>query len=197
MTQVRANKIKYALSNSAFSVASLCIGGTLMQTFLGEIGLTDRIWLHASILQIAGVAGTMVFSHSGDRGNVFRRAALSSLPIAALYFFYIPLCVFPVPTAASFGIAAALGLVQTLLTGIRTICDFKFPYRIIPMEEYGSLLAWYGIAGGLSTMAVGALFGWLARRFPFPALMCWAFPAAAVLTALGALLTLSMKPVEE
>ncbi len=197
MNGVRANEVKYVAANALHSVTGLCLSGTLMQTFLGEIGLADQIYLHATILQIVTTASTMLFSRAGGDGrtNVLRRTALLSLPVAVLYLFYVPLCVFPVPTGTAFLTAAVLGVIQSVLCAVRTVVDFRIPYRTFPVSEYGAVTAVSGIVTGLTNMGVGALFTWLAARFAYPLLMCWAFTGAAVFMLAGALLLLSMKPV--
>lgn len=196
---VRANEIKYVVSAALNTAAGVCGGGTLLQTFLGEIGLTDQIYLHATILQIVTTTATMVFSRAGGDGrtNVLRRCAVLSLPIAALYLLYVPLCVFPVPTVKAFLAALAVGVVQSLITAARTVVEFRVPYRAFPLSDYGAVSAVSGIAGSVTSMGIGALFTRLASAHPYLALMAWAFPAAAVLTLCGAVLTLSLKPVED
>ncbi len=193
---IRSNKAKYIAASALYSTALLCMNGTLMQTFLGEIGLTDRIYLHATLLQIMSVAGTMAFSHAADGpGSLLRRMALTNLPILALYLVYIPLCVFPVPDGTAFLAAAVIGVVQSLFVSIHTVYDYKIPYRIIPLREYGPMSAASGIATGLASMGVGALMTYLSQRFAYRALMCWAFPAAALITALSAGITFTMRPL--
>ena len=196
MNTVRNNKIRYIAASALYSTALLCMNGTLMQTFLGEIGLTDRIYLHATLLQIMSVAGTMLFSHAADgSGSLIRRMALTNLPILVLYLVYIPLCVFPVPDGTAFLAAAVIGLIQSLFVAIHTVFDYKIPYRIIPLEEYGPVTAVSGIVTGLAGMAVGALMTWLSQRYTYRLLMCWAFPAAALMTAASAVITWVMRPI--
>ena len=196
---VRANEIKCVVSAALNTAAGVCGGGTLLQTFLGEIGFTDQIYLHATVLQIVTTAATMAFSRAGGDGrtNVLKRFALLSLPVAALYLLYIPLCVFPAPTAPAFLAALAVGAVQSLIAAARTVVEFRVPYRDYPLSDYGAVSAVSGIAGSVTSIGVGALFTRLASAHPYPALMLWAFPAAAALTLGGAALTLSLKPVAD
>lgn len=198
MNAILANKIKMVLRATLYSTAALCLTGTLMQTFLGEVGLTRFIYLHATLMQAANMLSIFLCSHFADGvKNLPRRAALVQLPVMAGYLLYVPFCVAPKPTAGAFALAAAIGLTQSVFNGLLTVCDYKMPYRVFPVKDYGPVSAVTGIVSALASLGVGTLLSALARRFAYVKLMLFAFPAAALMTLAAAWLTRSLRQAVE
>ncbi len=198
MQTYRKNELRMIVRSTLYATAGLCISGTLIQTFLGEIGLTGYIYLHTALLQGTNMLSTVLFSHfADDNRHLIRRATLVQLPMAIFFLLYIPLCVSETPSLTAFLLAAGIGIAQTFFGALHTVCDYKMPYQIIPVEEYGRMSAFSGIIIALTSLGVGAIMTRLSKAMPYARLMAYVFPIAAGMLLLSALITLTLQPIEE
>ena len=192
------NKIFATARSVLFTLATLCLSGSLMQNFLLEIGVGEElVSLHTSLLFAANIGTTVLLSRWADRGNIIRRCALTQFPIALLFLPYLPMCIAKGEALPLFLAAAGIGIVQTFFVALATVCDYKLPYRIIPVEEYGSWQALVGILSAAASIGAGALATFVVTRISYPQMMLFCFILAGVFTALGGLCLLFLKPVPE
>ena len=123
------NKIFVTLASILSTTALLCLTGTLMQTFLLELGVEQRlVSLHATILQATSVSSIVLFSRFADKGKLLLRTAMCYLPHTVLFLCYLPLCFRAPDPRLAFGLAAGIGIVQTFFTALHTVCCYKLPF---------------------------------------------------------------------
>lgn len=194
------NIILFITRSACYTVALLCLSGTLIQNFLGEAGLNigaERIYIHTSLLQAANVGAIVLFSRSADRGNVIRRLALIQIPIALLFGVYVPLCIWETTAPVAFAIAVGVGVLQSVGNGLCTVCDYKIPYRLYSVDVYGTVSAISGIVIGLVSIGVGSLTTYVATLLDYRTMMLWCFLISAVLIGIASLCTAFFRTAPE
>lgn len=146
------NKIKYYTHQVISSLIILLTYGAVLQTFLIEYGLSEQqVNVYSSVMQIFQVATILFFSKIADRAkNIIRMSALMrlfELPMVILLFvlcFFTKISVTPVLV-----IIFALGLLYNFSMGSRSVVDYKLPYNIIDISDYGKVTAFGGILIGI------------------------------------------------
>ena len=147
-----SNKIKYYAHQVLSSLIILLTSGAVLQTFLIEYGLSEQqVNVYSSVMQIFQVATILFFSKIADRAkNIIRMSALMrlfELPMVILLFvlcFFTEISVTPVLV-----IIFALGLLYNFSMGSRSVVDYKLPYNIIDISDYGKVTAFGGILIGI------------------------------------------------
>lgn len=85
------NKIRAILADALRVSALLCANGSLMQTFLSVTGFSEKqIYIYSSLFQAVNVLTILLCARFADRGDVLKRTAVSQLPGAVLFSFYLP-----------------------------------------------------------------------------------------------------------
>lgn len=197
MTVSARNKLFGVLIVALRTTALLCATGTLMQTFLSTLGFSERwIYLHSTLVQATSMLTILIGVRFADK-NLLARAACIQLPTALLFLAYIPLCIWKNASAGSFGLLIGVTVLQTVTTGLYTVCDYKIPYFVYQEQDYGFYLAWAGIAGSVVSFAIGTLVTALTATMDYTDLMLWAFLIAAVLLVISFLLQWHLQPVRD
>lgn len=176
------NKLRYIVGYAARSIALLFASGTLMQAFLSTLGFAPRlIYMHASLLQGVNMLTILLASSWADRGSVIHRTAVTALPTGILFLLYIPMSVINSASFESYLLLIAIGLAQQISIGLFTVCEYKLPYYIFRVEEYGRVISICGIVSSLLSLAVSALISVLSARLPFSMIMSVSFLVSALL----------------
>lgn len=193
---VRNNKIRTLVSGPIRTCALLCATGTLMQTFLVVLGFDPSwIYIYTTLTQAANVITIMLCSRWADTGNVIRRAAFVQIPMALLTLCYIPFCIIKSASFTAFLILSAISMAQSVITALYTVCEYKMPYYIYKVEQYGSVSALGGILGAGASLGTGALMTYLSKRYDYTMLMLVAFIIATVLFGVVIVICLFQKSI--
>ena len=181
-SNVLKNKILFVVACALRSAALLCATGSLMQTFLSVLGFSaSEIYIHSSVLQAANVLTILLGARFADRSSPIRRAAFTGLLTGVFFFAYLPLCIARSTGMGAFALLLAVSIAQAVFVALHTVCDYKVPYFIFKIEEYGGVTALSGIVIAGVTFAVGALVTALSTRFDYIALMLFGFCIAGLL----------------
>ena len=82
------------LATALHAMASMCVTGTLMQTFLAVIDFdSSLIYIHSTVAQAVSLATIMLGARYSERGNVLRRDVICTLPMIALILLHIPFAI--------------------------------------------------------------------------------------------------------
>ncbi len=199
-----SNEIKYYLRNGCVYAANLFASGTLLQTFLSANGVSSaQIGTVTATLSMAQTVTILLFSTVVDKVR-------DSLKTSAKLMLILPLfSLVMMPFSLMEGISADVlmaavliaGAVQNIFYGLYVILDYRIPYEIIDMKNYGRLNSVNGLTGGLLMVAVSGLTTMLLYRFDVGPVFFGMYLFAAVCMVTGMLITRSMravaKPAEE
>jgi len=176
--QTKQNMIKYYIRDSLFNVTLIFMSGTLFQTFLAEKGVSNmRIGYFTFAVSITQVAATLLFSKISDRVKnikrtltvIFAQSILFLTVMAGICFFHTMKADFV------FFIAVILIVQQNIFFGMRNILEYKFPFLLIDMSVYPTLVSVDGLCIGAASVAVNLILTLFMSRFPFTAVMCGGF----------------------
>ncbi|MBR5311660.1 MAG: MFS transporter [Clostridia bacterium] len=162
----------YALRTAAL----LCASGSVMQTFLSITGFPEKyIYFHASLYQAVNVLTILFCARFADTGNVIRRSAIVQIPGALMFLFYLPLCMLNDVSTISYLWLLLISVLQSVTIALHTICEYKTPYYIYRIEEYGMVMSVCGILSSAVSFGVGALISFFSTRYSYDRIMLIAF----------------------
>ena len=198
MKQTNHNKSFFIIAMGLRTVALLCVTGPIMQTFLASIGFSSQwIYIHTSIVQAVNILTISLCSTWADQGSVIKRTAFVELPYALLYLLYIPLCLWKSASLMSFLLLTGICLLQSVCIALWTICEYKLPYYIFSPREYGSVLSFGGIVGGLIALGSGVVITRLSGLLSYATLMLASCAVSLVLMLACTALHLGLKPIAD
>ena len=139
------------------SVTMLFLSGGLMQTFLLEAGISDRrVSAYVSVMQIAEVAAMIFLSAWIEkRKDMFRMYSRFHMMLLPMGIAMLAVCFFRnVPVYALMLIG---GAATYLALGLISVLEYKIPYRIMDMNEYGSNVALNSVITGIASLLASML----------------------------------------
>ncbi|MBR5444593.1 MAG: MFS transporter [Clostridia bacterium] len=176
MNTIVQNKTRAILIYALRTAALLCANGSLMQTFLSVTGFSEQhIYIHASLFQAVNVLTILLCARFADRGNAIRRSAVVQIPGALLFLFYLPLCLLQNVSASAYVWLLLICILQSVTIALHTICEYKIPYYIFRVEEYGMVMSVCGILSSAVSFGCGALISFFCTRFAYNRIMLIAF----------------------
>ena len=199
-----SNEIKYYLRNGCVYAANLFASGALLQTFLSEKGLSGaQIGTVTATLSMAQMITILLFSTVVDKVR-------NSVKASAVFMMFMPLfSLVMLPFSLMQGVAPGVlmsavliaGALQNVFYGLYIIQDYRIPYEIIDMKDYGRLNSLNGVTGGLLMVLVSGLTTLLLYRFEVGPVFFAMYLLSAACMVTSALVTRSMRvvarPVEE
>jgi len=191
---ILSNKIKSIIIYTLRSVTLMCASGTLIQTFLGVLGLESRlIYIHSTLLQMTSVLSIMMCSRWADKGNIIKRSAFICIPSGLLFLLYIPACIINQASISIYALLIITSIVQAFVNGLSTVCEYKLPYYIYQNDDYGQVLSIGGVLSGVISLGIGIMISLLSEIFSYVNIMIVAFLVSALFMILAAVIGLSYK----
>ena len=193
---MKRNKICTVIAYTLFVAASLCSSGTLMQTFLSEIGFSSgQIYIHSSVVQAVTMLTILLLSRWADGKNIIFKVTLAILLSGGLFFGYLPLC-FPISDSkTAFVLLITVSILQAFTLALHTICDYKLPYYLFKPEEYGVVLAVCGMISSALTFVVGIAISALSKSLPYENIMLIAFIISAIMLIFSGVMRSLSRPL--
>lgn len=194
MNTVSQNKVRAIIICTLRTAALLCASGSLMQTFLSVTGFSEQhIYLHATLFQAVNVLTILLCSRFADGGSVIRRSAIVQIPGALLFLLYLPLCILRQVSAGAYVWLLLVSVMQSVTIALHTVCEYKTPYYLFHVREYGMVSSLCGILSSAASFGVGALISLLCNRFSYDRIMLAAFTVSCVLMLLAGGLQFAQK----
>ncbi|MBR4960461.1 MAG: hypothetical protein IKY52_06160, partial [Clostridia bacterium] len=172
MNTITQNKIRAITIYALRTAALLCANGSLMQTFLSITGFSEQhIYIHASLFNAVNVLTILFCARFADTGNVIRRSAIVQIPGGLLFLFYLPLCMIHNVTVSAYIWLLLISILQSVTFALHTICEYKTPYYIFRIEEYGMVMSVCGILSSGISFGAGTLISFLSIRYSYNRIM--------------------------
>lgn len=192
------NKLIFSVSTVFRTISIQCASGPLIQTLLSVLGFSTKyIYLHSTLLQAANVLTIVLFSNFADKGKLFKRSAATLAVNAISFCFFIPLCLTRSSSPLVFLLFIGIAIVQSITTGLHTVCEYKIPYYVIKPNEYGLITSISGIISSIATLIMGAVISTASKHFAYEKIMIVAFAASFIMVSIGALSLLGYKNINE
>ena len=190
------NNILYSIMGILRAVSLQCASGPLVQTLLAVLGYsTTYIYAFSTILQTASVLTIVFFSRFADKGNIFKRAGLSLCANGITFLFFVPLCFTKTASPIVFALFVGISVVQSVSLGLETVCEYKLPYFVTNVKNYGAICSVIGITSSVITLIMGAAVSALSKIYAYEKIMIVGFILSAIMVIISGLCTLVLKNI--
>lgn len=195
-----SNYLKYYCHKGLFAVTTLFISGSIMQTFLAEIGFSGRqVGTYSALTNVVQIMVTVLNIFIADNlSNPKKLLAWLSLSPALLC---LPMFLFCFrgrgDVTEVYFMIMLLCCVLNFFLGIKTIVEFRLPYMIIDIRNYARMENINGVISGIISVAVSALVAILMDIYPMRSVMAGGFLLCTVFSVLSAWVDVSMKVRKE
>lgn len=178
------NRTKYLLSKMLYDLFIMVTSGAVLQTFLLEKGFSEeKTNIYFSIVQILQVLTIMLFSVRADKiKNLIKKTAFFHLLEIPFVIFLIFFCFYK----SSFGFKITFVLALTTLLfniglGIYNVLSYKLPFKILDMNNFGTVLSLAGMLGGILSFVFSIILSTLQKHFDYMNSMKMIFSATLII----------------
>lgn len=189
------NVIVYYLRNACIVAGNYPIIGIILQVTLREKGLSpDQIGLVTSVMGAMQTASILLCSLLADKMKQIRRS--SALSVAGMAVFGLLVTPFAGASLSSFAVIAlyiAAGCVFQAICGVYTVLEYKLPYMIIDMRDYGRVSSVTGLVNGVLMIGVSGACMSLIARMGIARVSTGLYMASIACYLAGAALTMALK----
>ena len=194
-----SNIKKYYIFNSLYFIGFMFCSGALMQTFLLQVGFSEKqVYTLNSFIQMIQVIMMVVMTFLSDKiRKVKLVTGLSYLSLTVVCFIFLLGAINPSILGKSYVIAVFIGAgISYLGLGLYMILSYCLPYYIIDMKEYGRVSSLAAAISGLCTFALSFLHTFFVAKFDYMQAMAWFFVLAIVCLVITAWMCISMKETQ-
>ncbi len=158
------NKIKYYIQQVLTHLIITATSGAVLQTFLMEYGFSEqRVNIYTSVMQILQVAVIILFSKFVDRTrNVIKLSAVMRTFEIPFLIILLVLCFFTgLNKNTVFIVLFAFGALYAISMGTRSVIEYKIPYNIMDIRDYGKITSFCGVLIGIFSVGFSFLLSLL------------------------------------
>ncbi len=192
-----SNESKFCVRTVLINIVVLFVSGAIFQTYLIEHGVAENtVNVYGSVMQIAQTLIMLLFAKVMD--NFKKVIMLSTVTVLAS----IPLLVFMLLNVnnkfslATIVILYAVGFIYNIGYGFYAILEYKLPYHIFDISNYGRITATSGWLLGIFSVLVSFTLTFFQRKYDYNSVMTFAFAVLFLLLAVFAYVSLSMKKID-
>ena len=192
------NTFNYCLKFCLYNCATLLLTGTVIQAFLLNLGNSESsVSFFFSALQIVQVVIMLFGSGYIERT---KNVTTSLLKLSALHICLpitlIFLCIFKKSEPhIAFIIIFAVGILENIFRAITTILDYKLPYHVFDMSQYGKTTGVACTVYGIFGAGLSALMSFMAKKNDYFDVITVFFTLALILEILACFALRSIKPI--
>ncbi len=195
---MKTNKIKYIFFSLTYAIGLLLSTGAVSQTFLLNIGLNEEtVSLYTSVTLVTQVVAMFCSSFFSDRIKKLLKTVtvlILILPIIYVAFILTRYDVFNSLTANKI-IIFSVSIVSNFALGIYNVLNYKIPYRVFKIEDYGPISSVAVIISGLASFGITALISYLTEQFDYFSVITVALILGAVFWIISAILNASFTDI--
>ena len=196
----KRNTRKYYLRYVLYYFAYVLITGGIIQSFMLESGISGyQVSVYTAVIQIAQAAAMLLLSPWIEKSkNIIRLNALSQLGlIPAMAAVFLVALYVDMPVPLKYGLMISTGVIANAAFGIIGILEYKLPYRLIDMDNYGEVLSLAGVFSSASSLATSTLFSLCISRFDFFKVVLVFISVGIVMMVLSILVGLSYEDISK
>lgn len=187
---------KFHLHNIFLSLLVLFINGAIFQTFLLECGISENsVNIYCSVMQLVTMSIMLIFSGKIDKiNNVIRVSGMLCLPALPLVALLAVMSFdFDVFGNVTLILLYGAGTVFTIAYSFIQILEYKLPYCIMNMTEYGNTMAISGIFIGIASTATSATLSFVQQSCGYFSVMQGVYLLSAIFVMAYVFSTVTMK----
>ena len=180
---IRKYYLRYVLYYSAY----VLITGGIVQSFMMESGIgAGQVAVYTSIIQLVQAAAMLLAAPFVERSkNIIKMNAYAQYGLVPMFLAMFLLSLSPgLDAGVKYGIMVGSGVIGYVALAVIGIIEYKLPYLIIDIANYGEVVSIAGLCIGLSNLAVSSLFSFFIARFDY-------FKVVLVFVSIGLLLLIA------
>ena len=166
----KRNIRKYYLRYVLYYAAYVLITGGIVQSFMMESGISaGQVAVYTSIIQLVQAAAMLLAAPFVERSkNIIKMNAYAQYGLVPMFLAMFLLSLYPgFDPGVKYGIMVAAGVIGYVALAVIGIIEYKLPYLIIDIANYGEVVSIAGLCIGLSNLAVSTLFSFCIARFDY------------------------------
>ena len=195
-----SNFKKYCFFTITYWIGFMFCTGAIVQTFLLHVGFSEsQVYIYSSLTSMVQVFIMLPLTFLADRiRNVKVVCAISNLSLGVMAIPLLVLAIYPEVMSIGF---VALFFVITVITytgvGLNSILQYRLPYHVIDMADYGRVSAMScALAGGI-TFLFSNIYTYLVNKLDYMHSMLLFIPFAVLCFIVTTMTILSMKTMKE
>ena len=195
----KRNLRKYYLRYVLYYFAYVLITGGIIQSFMLESGISgQQVSIYTAVIQIVQAATMLLCSPLVERSrNLIRMNVVSQVGLipTMVAMFLIALYV-QMPVPLKYGLMLGSGVIAYVTFGVMGILEYKLPYRIFDIRNYGEVVSVAGVFSGAASLATSTLFSWCISRYDFFRVVMVFMVVGLVMLILSMVVGLSYEDIE-
>ena len=164
------NEYKYYLHTSLWYIALMMINGSVMQSYLLELGVSsDTVSTFVSLMQIVQVTSMLLFAPKAEKvKKIIVSYAITYLLQLLIILAILFMCYFEgINLTLKFYIIAATELIASAALGINNVLAYKVPYHIFDMKKYGTITGISGTVSGCLGVLFSAVLSFCLKKYNY------------------------------
>ncbi len=193
------NRILYFLITIIYATGFMFCSGTVLQTFLLTVGLSEQdVYVYNAVIQAVQTVVILAMAFLADKLKHVMKLYASIVMSVTLIAVSLILCVFLRTDAVAVkALVFASSVIVYFLIGVRNAVDYRILYEILDMDTVGKLMGTAIAVSGLVSFGASALYSYAIKKFDYYDVMTVFFIASAALLLISSLLCFSYKKVND
>lgn len=185
--KVRSNYFKYYLSETLFTIVSIFTQGSVVNSLLVFIGLSEgEVSLYASLSSVIQLAVMGVFSLFADRVvRVVKHVGNVTILLSLFHLFMAGITLFVIDDTSLSVILVMIGAVfLNFVSGIRGILSLKVCYYVLDLHDFSRIMGVTGAIANIVAIVVSSLFSVISAVMPYRPVIVAALLLSSVLAVI-------------
>ena len=174
--------------NSLQAIAQIFVTGQIMQGYLSHIGLSNgKISTYMSTSNIVQVVCMALLFFFADKIKNMKRTIQICFYIMAMFFVLLIMTQFVnIGIGMMFVFLLLASVVYNASYAVKAILDYRLPYSIIDMKNFGKLSSLTSIVSQVIVISVGFIFSLVVAMFRYDSVILVCFTAGIISLLLAA-----------
>ena len=193
---MRENNFKYYLAEALFTIALIFTQGSVMNTLLVHIGLSEsEVSFYATLSSVVQFTVMGIFSVFADKVvRVVKYVGILTALTSVFHLFITGIILF---AAGDIKLTVMLVMINAvylnIIFGIRGVISFKVCYYVLDLKDVSRVMGVTGAVANIAAILISTLFSVLSAVFPYREVIISALIISAVLSVLSGITTGSFK----
>lgn len=192
------NRLIFFLENMFYSCANLLATGTVIQTFMLEIGINEsKVSFYISAMQVIQTLIMLLISKAVENiKNVFSGLAVAYSAYIPFFAVMLYLCISNgITLETKYIIIFIVGFVLNSFYGVISTLSYKLPHKIMDIKNYGSMIGQSGVISGIACILITAVMSLFIEKFSYFSVMSAVSIAGIVFGFLAVVLCFMFTPI--
>lgn len=166
----KKNIKRYYIRYILYYFANAFLTGGIIQSFMLESGISSgQVSVYTAVVQIVQATAMLLLGPVLEKGkDIVRINAEANYLLMPLCICMLIVCFFPgMPAGLKYVILLSASVLAYISYAVIGIIEYKLPYLIINMDNYGVVVLTAGVFIGVSSMLATSLFSFFIGRYDY------------------------------